>query len=349
MTVLSSPPRRVVTEHPLNAETPLSAVAAIEVPVGTFYVRSNFDQPALAPETYRLAVTGRVAQSLSLSLSDLQALSAKTLTVTVECAGNGRTAMRPVPPGTPWDFGAVATATFTGTPLRGVLTMAGVAPDAVEVLFVAADEGTVETGDHARFERSLPRAAADDEDILLVWAMNGEPLVAEHGAPLRLVVPGWYGMAWVKWLTEIRLLADPHVGFFQTERYIYLADEDAPDGSPVDQIRVRALITEPADGATVPAGLVEVRGAAWSGYGEIERVQVSTDGGASWTTAELDASAGRYALRTWRVRWNAAPGRAVLLARATDAAGHVQPLTARSNELGYGNNGAHPVAVTVVG
>lgn len=342
------PPRRIVTEHPLNAETPLEALTAPAVPVGTFYVRSNFAAPEVSPGTWRLTVSGRVERPVELSLADLQALPAKTLTVTVECAGNGRTAMRPVPPGTPWDFGAVATAQFTGTPLRGVLELAGLAADAVEVLFVAADAGTVETGAQARFERSLPLAEALTDDVLLVWAMNGEPLAPEHGAPLRLVVPSWYGMAWVKWLNEIRVLDRPFEGFFQTERYIYVADEGTPDGTPVARIRVRALITEPTEGARLSTGPIEITGAAWSGFGEVVAVEISTDGGTTWSAAGLEGASEPYARQLFRYTWHARPGRYELLARATDAAGHVQPLTPRSNELGYGNNGVHPVAVTVV-
>jgi DMSO/TMAO reductase YedYZ molybdopterin-dependent catalytic subunit len=344
----SPPPRRIVTEQPLNAETPLEALIAPAVPVGTFYVRSNFAAPVLAADSWRLVVGGCVEHPLSLSLAELEALPAKTLTVTVECAGNGRTAMRPIPPGTPWDFGAVATAQFTGTPLRGVLERAGLTPDAVEVLFVAADAGTVETGAQARFERSLPVAEALNEDVLLVWAMNGQPLAPEHGAPLRLVVPSWYGMAWVKWLSEIQVLARPFEGFFQTERYIYVADDGTPDGTPVARMRVRALITEPTAGASLPAGPVSISGAAWSGSGAVVAVEISTDGGETWAAAELAPASEPYARQLFSYTWQAQSGDHHLVARATDAAGNVQPLTARSNELGYGNNGVHPVAVTVL-
>lgn len=326
----------------------MEALSEAVVPVGTFYVRSNFAAPAVSAASWQLVVGGRVEHPLSLSLAEIEALPPKTLKVTVECAGNGRTAMRPIPPGTPWDFGAVATAEFTGTPLRGVLERAGLTSDAVEVLFVAADAGTVETGAEARFERSLPVAEALNEDVLLVWAMNGQPLAPEHGAPLRLVVPSWYGMAWVKWLSEIQVLARPFEGFFQTERYVYVADDGTPDGTPVARMRVRALITEPAAGASLAPGRVTISGAAWSGSGAIVAVEISTDGGASWASAELAPATEPYARQMFSYTWHAQPGDHRLVARATDAAGNVQPLTPRSNELGYGNNGVHPVAVTVV-
>ena len=269
--------------------------------------------------------------------------------MTMECAGNGRTRMTPVPPGHPWELGAVSTARFTGVPLRDVLERAGVDGGAVEVAFAGADAGVTETGPPARFERSLPLDRAMDPDVLLAWEMNGEPLPPPHGFPLRLVVPGWYGVASVKWLAEIRVLDAPFDGFFQAERYVYRGEAGVADGTPVTRMRVRALIAQPGEGERLPAGAAtEIRGTAWSGEAPVRRVEVSVDGGATWQDARLGDAESPYAAAPWSLAWTPPhAGRHLLLARATDEAGHVQPLEPVWNELGYGNNVVQRVEVEV--
>jgi DMSO/TMAO reductase YedYZ molybdopterin-dependent catalytic subunit len=230
----------------LNEEAPLRALAEPLTPTENFYQRTNFLVPEIDRAAWTLAVHGDVRQPLVLGWDELQAMPARTVTVTLECAGNGRTRMTPLPPGHPWDLGAVSTARFTGVPLRDVLERARIGGGAVEVAFAGADAGTTETGRFARFERSLPLDRAMDADVLLAWEMNGEPLPPRHGHPLRLVVPGWYGVASVKWLTEIRVLDAPFDGFFQRERYVYRGEAGVADGTPVTRMRVRALIARPA-------------------------------------------------------------------------------------------------------
>lgn len=334
--------------EPYNGGTPMRALETPLTPTRSFYVRSHFSVPALDPGSWRLFVDGEVEEPLELSLDDLRGLPVRSLAVTLECAGNGRGAMNPVPGGTPWEFDAVSTAEFTGTPLHGVLDRAGVSPEALEIVFAGADRGKVGDGRETAFERSLPAAVARDPDVVLAWAMNGQPLPPSHGRPVRLVVPSWYGMASVKWLVHVRASAEPFRGWFQAERYVYRGRDGRPDGTPLTHKRVRSVIARPADGVSVPAGSVEVAGTAWSGGVPVERVAVSADGGASWGDAWLGEPAGRHAATPWRWTWEPdRPGTYVLVARATDAAGETQPLESLWNAHGYGNNVVQRVAVEV--
>ncbi|HEU4882698.1 MAG TPA: sulfite oxidase, partial [Longimicrobium sp.] len=248
---------------PLNLEAPLHALVEPITPTDNFYQRTNFLIPEIDAAAWSLSIGGDVRNPLTLTLDDIQAFPARTVTMTMECAGNGRIRLVPLPPGHPWDLGAVSTGTFTGVPLRDVLERAGVGARALEVMFVGADAGEVDPDRTVRFERSLPLERAMHPDVLLAWEMNGEPLRPPHGYPLRLVVPGWYGVASVKWLTEIRLIDTPLDAHFQTERYIYLGEQGLADGTPVTAMRVRALIVQPAEDEPLSAGAATVvRGTA---------------------------------------------------------------------------------------
>lgn len=340
--------RRIpVTHDPPNAETPLRALAEPLTPQGSFYVRSNFPLPDLSLAAWRLEVDGEVAEPAALTWDDLQALPRHSVAVTLECAGNGRTRMSPQPEGTPWDLGAVSTGRFSGVALHHVLERVGPGPGAVEVLFEGADGGTSGAGVVERFARSLPIDVALAPDTLLAWSLDGRPLPREHGYPLRLVVPGWYGMASVKWLTRIRVLTRPFEGRFQRERYVYLQEAGTPDGTPVTRMRARSVIAHPADGARLSAGPCEVAGTAWSGYGPIRRVEVSVDGGHEWRDAVLLPPESPHACTAWRYAWTPRAGAYELLARATDGAGNRQPLEPVWNAQGYGNNVVQRVRVRV--
>jgi sulfane dehydrogenase subunit SoxC len=338
-------------EPVLNRETPLAALALDRTPDGAFYRRSNFAVPRLDAAGWELPVRGGVEHPITFTMDTLHALPRHEATVTMECAGNGRAALLPPAPGVQWGLGAVSTATFAGARLSDVLAAARPRPDAVEVLFTGADRGLVGGhGPERPFARSLPLASALDGDVLLAWEMNGEPLPTEHGYPLRLVVPRWYGVASVKWLAEVRVLAEPFRGHFQAEKYVYLQEAGTPDGTPVTRMRVRALIASPSDGDAVVAGVeLELRGTAWSGEGEVVRVEVSADGGRSWRAAELEAAPSAHAARPWHLGW-LPPGAGTheLIVRGTDAAGNTQPLEQVWNALGYGNNAAQRVRVTAL-
>ncbi len=338
-----------VEETPFIAETPMDAFAEPRTPTSLFFVRNHFDLPRANEDAWRLGVDGLVERPLTLSLPALRSRPARTVSVTLECAGNGRTAMVPPPPGTPWRFGGAGTADFTGVSLRSVLDEARLRPEAKEILFVGADRGEVEPGREEAIARSLPTAVALQDDVLLAWAMNGEPLAPAHGFPLRLVVPAWYGVASVKWLVQITALARPFEGYFQKERYVYVGETGTPHRTPVTRMRVRAIIGRPADGAVVPAGPLEVAGTAWSGFGPISLVDLSVDSGRVWSQTELGEPLSEHAATPWRIRWTPPrPGRYELVARATDDAGNTQPLTSLRNDYGYGNNVVHRVRVTVV-
>lgn len=341
MTGPGEPNLVVVREEPFNAETPLQRQVGLITPTSRFYVREHF-HPRPAPPA-ELVVDGAVELPLTLRLpEDLEALPVRSLVVTLECAGNGRAFLDPQVPGEPWRLGAVSTAEWTGTPLRAVLARAGVRSSAVEVLCEGADAGEVpEAGGRIAFARSLPLEKALHEDTLLAYAMNGEPLPIEHGGPLRLVAPGWYGMASVKWLRRLSVLERPFDGFYQKDRYVI-------DGLPLRAIEVRAVIVLPRDGARLKRAPVRVRGYAWSGHAPVVRVDVSVDGGETWAGARLLETSSPYAWRAWEADWEPArSGEAVLLARATDAEGRRQPLSQQFNALGYANNAAQPVRVTV--
>jgi DMSO/TMAO reductase YedYZ molybdopterin-dependent catalytic subunit len=256
--------------HPLNCETPLPALTGgVFVPTARFYVRNHFGIPRLDPARWRLHVGGLVDRPLSLGLGQLRAMRSASLIVTLECAGNGRAGLEPPVPGEQWGLGAVSTAEWTGMPLVEILDRAGVTAEAREIVVRGADRGsTGETGDPVWFERSLPTADAGHSETLLAYAMNGEPLPIEHGYPLRLIVPSWYAVASVKWLTDIEVIGAPFDGFFQTERYVY---ETARNGStlrePVRLQHVRSIITDPAEGQDVTAGDLAIRGGCLVGRG----------------------------------------------------------------------------------
>jgi len=337
-------------EDPLNCETPLGALIGGSVmPTRRFYVRNHFQIPRLDPSSWRLEVGGLVERPSSLSLLDLHNMRSLTLTVTMECAGNGRALLDPPTDGEQWGLGAVSVAEWTGVPLVDVLERAGVKAAAEEVLFRGADGGTVAARSGVtRFERSLSVEAARDPDVLLAYAMNGEPLPVEHGYPLRLVVPGWYGVAAVKWLTEIEAIGSPFTGFFQVDRYIYEWERDRRVvREPVTLQRVRSLITEPSPDGEVEPGVLAVRGVAWSGAGLIARVEVSVGDG-NWEAARLVGDQQGYGWHRWElITRTRKAGGTTLRARATDLAGNTQPERPEWNRLGYGSNAIHEVSIRV--
>jgi DMSO/TMAO reductase YedYZ molybdopterin-dependent catalytic subunit len=335
----------VVNEaEPLNCATPASALGGEVTPIAQFYRRNHFPIPVLDPATWRLRVSGMVERPLSLSLHELTQLPAETTVVTLECAGNDREQFRPPTPGVQWSNGAVGTAEWTGARLADVLERAGIRPGAGEVIFAGADRGTVEGSRRPiRFERSLTVADALECGALLAYAMNGQPLPARHGYPVRLVVPGWYAVASVKWLTDIRVTDEPFDGFFQSVHYVYEWNRDSVE--PVRLQQVRALITRPGSGQQLACGGLIVRGVAWSGAAPIERVEVSVAAG-PWQKARLVGTAPPGGWQQWEfLATGLEPGEVSLRARATDMVGQVQPERPVWNRLGYGANFVHELRV----
>jgi DMSO/TMAO reductase YedYZ molybdopterin-dependent catalytic subunit len=334
-----------------NHGLPLEALRHDITPAGLHYLLIHYDIPALDPATYRLEVTGAVERPLSLSLDAIRERPRTAEPITFECAGNGRALLEPRPLSQPWLTEAVGTAEWSGTPLRPLLDEAGVSRDAVEVLFSAEDRG-IEGGVPQAYERALP--VADAERGLLAYEMNGGPLPPQHGFPLRLVVPGWYGMQNVKWLTRITVLEQPFAGYQNAVGYRMYGADGVP-GAPLGRMLPRSLMVPPG----VPEfmtrerhlepGPVTLTGRAWSGYGPIERVEVSTDDGAGFGAAVLDPPLGDHAWRGWRFDWEATDGEHVLSSRATDAAGNTQPLEPPWNLKGYANNAVDRIRVLVGG
>ena len=335
----------MVQAEPFNAEAPPEALTTDITPTRLHYVRSNF---ALPEHDGVLHVGGAVARELALTLDDLRAMPAVTRAMTMECAGNGRLGQTPLPEGEPWGYYAVSTARWTGALLHEVLERAGASRDGVDVRFEGADRGPYHQYEDLRFVRSLDLAHAADPaaEILIAYEMNDEPLNADHGAPFRLIVPHWYGVASVKWLKRIDVITEDYADEFQVGHYMY----EWPDRphEPVTAMRVRARITDPAPGAVIPAGTYTIRGKAWTGTGPVTKVELSFTGASEWKPARLDVRRGPYEWQDWSCEWTVTrPGRYTLRARATDAAGHVQPDVPPWNRLGYGNNAVEVMYVDV--
>jgi DMSO/TMAO reductase YedYZ molybdopterin-dependent catalytic subunit len=336
--------------HPLNCEVPIGALIGRGLtPSARLYVRNHFHIPMIDASTWRLRVGGLVDRPLSLTLRDLHNMRSKTMVVTLECAGNGRSRFHPPTDGVEWNLGAVSTAEWTGVPLVDVLDQAGIKGKAREVVFHGADAGTVDAGTQPiHFARSLKLGDARDSQALLAYAVNGEPIPRRHGYPLRVIVPGWYGMASVKWLAEVEVIPGLFGGHFQTHAYFYERQRDGQVvREPVTRQKVRSLITEPAANTQVERSGLAVRGIAWSGAAPVARVEVSV-GGAPWQEADL---AGGWNGRSWQP-WELItridrPGATTVRARATDLAGRTQPEEPDWNRFGYGNNAIHVVRVRV--
>jgi DMSO/TMAO reductase YedYZ molybdopterin-dependent catalytic subunit len=353
--VIAPPP----TDGPLTAEElqlaarnkgmPLEALRYDLTPTGLHYLLVHFDIPDVDAAAFRLELDGAFERPLALDLAQLRARPSVTLDVTMECAGNGRARLLPRPISQPWLNEAVGTARWTGTPLGPLLAEAGPAAGAVEVVFTGADHG-VEKGHEHDYARSLTLADAARPEVLLAWEMNGQPLEPQHGFPLRLLVPGWYGMTSVKWLHRITCRTTPFDGYQQQVAYWLKRHADDP-GEPVRRMRPRALMIPPGfpdfltRRRTLERGRVTLSGRAWSGSGAIARVEVAVDG--AWRDAQLGASQGPFAWRKWTCDWDAASGEHTLQCRATDETGDVQPTEAAWNVQGMANNHTQSVAVVV--
>lgn len=333
----------VLSEEPLNAETRLNEGTPAITPAGRHYVRTHFPIPT-GPRS--ILVDGASGTPARISLDEIIALPPRSMVVTLECAGNGRRFLEPNVPGEQWGLGAVGTATWTGASLRDVLRKVAIPPGTVELLFRGADEGVPkDVGRRIAYERSLPIGVALADEVLVAYLMEGQPIPPEHGGPLRLIVPGWYGMASVKWLARITLLDAAFIGFFQKDRYV-VGDR------PLREIAPRAILTYPEDGATVERAL-RLIGYAWSGAAPVVRVEMSRDGGKEWAaipSSFLKAGPSLYGWSKFSHELRLLPGldeEWALVVRAVDTAGNTQPLAPTWNPLGYANNAARPTRIRV--
>lgn len=334
-----------------NHAMPMEMLREDVTPVGLHYVLAHYDLPAVDRDTWTLAIGGCVRTPVTVGFDELTSMPARTVRVTLECAGNGRATLSPRPVSQPWLNGAVGTADWTGVPLNDLLERAAPTDDAVDVVFAGADHG-FERGVEQDYERGLSMADATSGDLLVAYAMNGEPLPVQHGYPVRLVVPGWYGMAHVKWLQTVTVIDGPFEGY-QNKAYRLRQQADEV-GVPVTRMEPRALLMPPGhpdfmtrDRIARP-GPVTLRGRAWSGWAPVERVEVSTDDGTTWTDARLEADAGRWAWREFSAAWDALPGEHRLRVRAHDAGGRVQGDVPAWSRGGFANNGDQPVTLYVL-
>ena len=322
--------------RPLDAESPIEALRTLETRNELFFVRSHLGLPTDVPTTWTLTIDGEVARPVTLGLDDIRRMRAEHRSATVECAGNGRGRLGlPATSGVQWGLGAVSTATWTGVPLAALLERAGVQASALHFWMEAADRSPVPTT--PMFLRSIPRETALGE-ALVAYEMNGRPLPILHGGPLRLVVPRWYGMASTKWLTHIHARATESDNHFMARGYRYA------DGSPVDLMNAKSLITAPLDGERVDVGTTRVTGVAWTGAGTIQQVEISSDGGRTWQQTRFTSEPRPGTWRLWEAEMAIrSAGEQRVRARATDTAGHTQPEHASPNPGGYGNNSIHEV------
>ena len=334
-----------------NHGMPLEAMRWDVTPLGLHYLLTHYDIPFVDPATWRLEVAELVKHPLSLSLEGVRARPSVTHRVTMECAGNGRARLLPRPVSQPWLHEAVGTMEWTGTPLSALLREAGLGAAASDVVFTGSDHG-VERGTEQDYQRGLALDEALRDDVLLAYECNGVPLPPQHGFPLRLLVPGWYGMASVKWLRSVEIVDAPFEGY-QQNAYRLRQESDEP-GVAVTRIEPRALVVPPGSPdflsrrRFLPTGAHLLEGRAWSGWGEVTRVEVTIDGGTTWQVATLEAVAGRFAWRRWTFLWTAETGLHVISARATDATGRTQPAEPPWNRGGFANTSPQRVEVLAV-
>lgn len=354
--IRGQPPSRIERVHdPQNLEMNFAALDRFITPTDSFFVRNHFPVPRLDPTTFRLRVEGAVKRPLALSLAELRQLAGEAVTrpLTLECAGNGRVFLTPPVRGVAWQSGAVGTAEWTGCPLNKVLEAAGVADHAVEVVLEGADSGVVvdpPSPGNIAFARSLSLAKARKPEVMLAWAMNGQPLTPRHGAPLRAVVGGWYGMASIKWLHRMIVVTEPFQGFYQTLDYSYFRRvEGIPTLTPITTMQVKAQIARPAHHDIIPAGKpYTIFGAAWAGENLVQKVEVSTDGGQTWKAATLAEEHAPFCWRLWSYRWESpSTGMTRLMARATDDQGNTQPMQRDPDRRTYMISHVIPVEVEV--
>ena len=340
-------------KEPLNLEMPFGGLETFVTPTERFYVRCHFPVPNINEREWRLKVEGSVERSFEMKMDELREMPAQTIMATVECAGNSRVFLVPKVKGVQWELGAVGNAEWTGVRLRDVLERAGIWDSAREIVFEGADNGTISElprpAGKIHFARSVPVEKAMD-DVLLAFAMNGEPLTAAHGFPLRAIVPGWYGMASVKWLQRLVVTDQPFNGYYQTIDYAHWKrDQNGPVLVPLGEMQVKAEIARPGNDEVVSANSrYEVRGAAWTAAAVVTRVEISCDGGKSWDDASLDGDASENTWRLWEFEWRTpAPGNYTLMARATDSRGRVQPMERNADANNYVISHCLPIEVEV--
>jgi DMSO/TMAO reductase YedYZ molybdopterin-dependent catalytic subunit len=344
----------VHNDFPEDLEAPAEYLNTWITPVDAFFVRQHLPRPKINAREYRLEVGGLAATKLSLTIDDLKRLPQHIVPATLECAGNGRGHFRPRVPGLQWTKGAIGNAEWRGPRVKDILERAGISANVKYVHFDGADAGVAMTPD---FIRSIPVSKCRHDATILAMEMNGRALPDLHGFPARLIVPGWDGASWVKWVTRIEAAAETHSGFYMATAYKYPRQVAPPGVAPkaehmetIEGMAVKSFFARPASGAKFPLRQITLSGMGWGGENRIVRVEISTDGGARWKDAALGVEDYPFAWRTWRYEWTpAAAGHYVVCCRAADAAGRTQPIEPAWNPAGYLWNGIERIGVTVEG
>lgn len=343
-------PMLVHNDFPEDLESPVEYFDTWLTPVDAFFVRQHLPRPNVDRQAYRLEIGGMASNALSLSLDDLKKLPQYTVPATLECAGNGRAYYKPKLPGLQWTKGAIGNAEWRGPRVADILKKAGVPAAAKYGSFDGADVPVGKTPD---FIRSIPMRKLTHEATLIALEMNGQPLPDIHGGPARLIVPGWDGASWVKWVTKMTIADQPDSGFYFGTAYRYPRYPVGPGGAAkpeemdvLEGMAVKSFFVKPADNAKVKLGPVRVQGMAWAGEGRVTRVEVSTDGGERWQDARLGSQNFNFAWRTFTFDWNVPRrGHYLLMSRATDSLGRIQPVEPPWNPSGYLWNGVDRIGV----
>ncbi|CAB5123268.1 hypothetical protein D3OALGB2SA_3121 [Olavius algarvensis associated proteobacterium Delta 3] len=339
---------RVMTERPRNAETPVERLRSWITANDVFFDRNQGQIPEtlVSLEEYRLNVEGEVKKTLGLSFDQILQMPKEIVSNTLECSGNGRSLLETKAPGNPWTIGGVGNAVYGGIWLRDLLDLAGLTEKSRHVAFEGMDKGLGRSG--ITFIRSIPIEKAMSS-TLLAYEMNGEPLPIKHGFPLRCLALGWTGANCVKWLHRINVLEKPYEGFFMDKVYrVFQKGQDPKEGEVVTGLSLKSMITQPLSEEELTPGKITILGAAYAGEERIERVEVSTDGGGSWNTADFLGPDESYSWRQWQYIWEVSePGEYRIMARATDREGRQQPMNASWNVQRYGNNGVHEHAIRI--
>lgn len=353
-----SGPLTVRVMRPYDAETPVQEFTSYLTPIHRLFVRSHFGPPPIEMVTepqWKLHVGGAIERSQFFSLKTLREFEPVTITAVLQCSGNGRAFHRPKVPGVQWERGAVGNVQWRGVRLCDVLAAVGVKSAAKHVQFQGADRPVATAV--PLFIRSIPLEKALHPDTILAYEMNGRPLPLLHGAPLRVITPGWMAESCIKWLTDIVVREDESKGYYMQTAYRIpakpVASGASPNGQvmlPVEAMVIKSLIASPSEGARVGQGPVTIQGVAWSGETAIAKVEVSFDEGRTWGAARLVGEDHPYAWRQWQFVWKPnAIGTVTILCRATDAGGDTQPEISPWNPSGFLWNGWDRVSVTVKG
>jgi len=327
--------------------TPLSRLLADRNEPGEHFLRSHHGIPQIAERDYALEVTGLVTRPIRWSLTDLRKLSHTTAHVTLECAGHRRTELDPPATGVPWALGAVGHARWAGGQLTDLLSIVRPLPEATHLVFHGCDLGDIAGYDAPQsFSRAVPLADPAIRETILAWEMNGRRLEPEHGYPVRAIVPGWYAVSSVKWLTHIEVINGEFDGFYQAIDYRLREEGESEPGRELTHMPVSSLITSPETADVIPAGEVLVRGIAWGGTGGVGGIDVQVDDG-EWLSARIDPGPGRHAPTQFSVTVDLAPGKHLVRSKARDRDGNRQPDTMAWNSRGYGVNDVYTVTLTV--